>query len=126
MWVKFLPYLAAASLGLWGWGEHQRAERYKADVVREIEACNSSKLSEELEAEILVAAAQKDAHERQIQNMLEIVDRQRRAKEIALEAAELAESRPAKIRTIIERIADEEACISTVVPSELVDSLFND
>ena len=97
----------------------------KQDLAAEIERCNASKLSEELEAERAVSAAQKAAHEHQIREMLEIVDRQRRAKEIAVEAAELAESRPAQIRTIIKRVADEEACIRTVVPAELVDSLFN-
>ncbi len=119
IWVTVGGYVAAAALGAL-WLDARDA------VIEEREWCNTSKAEEVLEAEIAVADAQKAAHEREIQDMLEIVERARRAEAIARDAEELADSRPAKVRTIIERIADEDACISTVVPVDLVNGVFND
>ncbi len=119
MWIKFAPWIACIVLGgLW--------LNARDAIIEEREGCNTSKVEEALEASRVVADAQKAAHEREIQDMLEIVERARRAEAIARDAEELAESRPAKVRTIIERIADEDACISTVMPVDLVDGVFND
>ncbi len=119
MWIKFAPWIACVILGgLW--------LNARDAIIEEREGCNTSKVEEALEASRVVADAQKAAHERELQKALEIVERARRAEAIALDAAELAESRPAKVRTIIERIADEDACISTVVPIDLVNGVFND
>ncbi len=118
MWIKFAPWIACVVLGgLW--------LNARDAIIEEREGCNTSKVEEALEAERAVADAQKSAHDREIQDMLEIVERGRRAEAIALEAAELAESRPAKVRTIIERIADENACISATVPADLIDGVFD-
>ncbi len=119
MWIKFAPWIGCVVLGgLW--------LDARDAIIEEREGCNTSKVEEALEASRVVADAQKAAHELEIQDMLEIVERGRRAEAIALEAAELAESRPAKVRTIIERIADEDACINAVVPVDLVDGVFDD
>ena len=118
MWVKFAPWIACFVLGgLW--------LNARDAVIEEREGCNISKVEEALEASLVVADAQKAAHERELQEAFEIVERARRAEAIAREAAELAESRPEKVRIIIERIADEDACISAVVPTELLDGVFD-
>ena len=119
MWIKFAPWIACAVLGgLW--------LNARDAIIEEREGCNISKVEEALEASLVVADAQKAAHERELQEAFEIVERARRAEAIAREAAELADSRPAKVRTVIKRITDEEACIGTIVPTVLVDSVFND
>ncbi len=119
MWIKFAPWIGCVVLGgLW--------LDARDAIIEEREGCNTSKVEEALEAKTEVATAKQAEHDRQIRELLEIVDRQRRAKEIAVEAAELAESRPAKVQTIIERITDEEACMGAVVPTVLVDGVFDD
>ncbi len=118
MWIKFAPWVACIVLGgLW--------LNARDAIIEEREGCNTSKVEEALEASHVVADAQKAAHEREIQDMLAIVERGRRAEAIALEAAELAESRPEKVRTIIKRVADEDACISAVVHDSVLDCVFD-
>jgi hypothetical protein len=118
--TKFLAgiggYLLAAFL-FWAWING------KEDLAAQREACNtavqaSAKEAERITRETAEAAfqarlAQKDAQLTSERNAREIADRRRQA----------AESRPAEVREVIRRIIDVEACLSTPVPVDILNSL---
>jgi len=93
------------------------------DYASAVESCNASKLLAIAEAERLARETVASAAARKAIQLERQVEAANRAREIAEEAQREAESRPERVRTIIRRVADADACIDTAIPAELADSL---
>ena len=95
----------------------------RENLAAEMERCNADKMAAVAAAEEITRAAQAANYEARLTQLAEIADRERRARELADDAREIAESRPVEVREVIRRVADANACITTVMPTELTDSL---
>jgi flagellar biosynthesis/type III secretory pathway M-ring protein FliF/YscJ len=95
----------------------------KSDIKAEIERCNTEKLAAVAEAESALRDAQIASYEARLAELARMVADEAKAREIAQEAARLAESRPEKVRTVIREVASANACIDTAVPDAVLDSL---
>lgn len=95
----------------------------REDLAAEIERCNTEKLAAVQEATEALRDAQMAQYEARIAELEQMALDERKAREIAQEAARAAESRPEKVRTVIRRVADENACMDTSVPAPVLDEL---
>lgn len=117
--LRFLPYAGwplAAILG-WMWLEARE------DLAAEKERCNADKLSAIVEAEKITREAQERAFGQRIAQLERIADQREVARRIAEEARIEAENRPEKVRTVIERVRLQDACIDTSVHPDLLGCL---
>ncbi len=96
------------------------------DLAQEIEACNTRAMTSIAEAESITRKAVEASLATQIADMASIAAAEMKARQIAEDAREIAESRPPKIRTIIKRIIDEDACLATPVHPTLLECLRTD
>ena len=120
--LRFLPYAGwpLAALLFFMWLNEREA------VIEEREGCNVEHLQAALESEQAARAELVNVHNQEIQGLVEMLERERKATEIAEDAAEIAETRSERVRTVIKRVADEDACINTPVPDAITDSLRRD
>jgi len=93
------------------------------DYASAVESCNSDKLAAVAEAERITRDTIEAAAARNIAAAEQQAEAARRARAIAEEARRQAEARPERVREVIRRVADADACIDTAVHGELVDSL---
>lgn len=132
MWLKLLPYLAIVSLFGWGTIEHQRAERYKADVQTEIGKCNTASVQTALDAEVIAHEATRLNYELLVADLASQAERERESREIAEAAARAAkQGSAARDETItrmmleasIDDIPDSKECLNVFAPESSVDRL---
>jgi hypothetical protein len=118
-YLKLLPWAGwgLAALLFWLW------LGVREDLAAEIERCNSDKLASIAAAEQITREAVSEAAERRLSQLRHQLTLEQNAREVAEETARLAESRPVEVREIIRRVADENLCLDTAVPDELVDAL---
>ncbi len=116
--IAALSSLAAGILGYM----YVQAKQAETEA---IEQCNADKITIALDAEKVTSAAQAKAFEKERAALMSEAATERRAAEIADEARRIAEARPVQVRTIIERIADENVCIDAAVPVDLLDCVFD-
>ena len=95
----------------------------KGDVKAEIERCNTEKMAAVAETEQIVRVAVQEGMQAEIDRLIEQNERADRAREIAEEAARLAEARIPEVREVIREVANENACIDTAIPAAIIDSL---
>jgi hypothetical protein len=95
----------------------------KSDLKAEIESCNTRIAELAVDAEREAGIAREKALQRQIAELEAINTAQTEALGIAAEAASEAARRPERVRTVIKEVASANACIDTVVPAAVVDSL---
>ena len=93
------------------------------DVAREQQLCNAEKLAAVAEAQKTARQAAQDASEQTIAGLVARIERERKAREIAIRAASEAEKRPERVRTVIRRVADANSCIDMPVPVDILDSM---
>lgn len=96
------------------------------DLASEVERCNTDKITSILEAERITRQAQQEAADRTIAELVRKADQAEIAIGIANTARLEAESRPARVRTIIERVADVDACIDSPVHPSILSCLRDD
>lgn len=112
----FLGYGAAALFFLLWLGARD-------EIVEERLACNASKISEALENERAVRAAQNVANEREKERLRKLLENAERAAEIARDAERLANERPERVKIVVRE--SDDACIDEFVPNDVLDSLFD-
>lgn len=116
--LRFLPLagwpLAAIMFGLW--------LSARDEVVQVREQCNTEKLAEALESERVVRAAQDAANERERIRLVNALEAAERATAMERESRELAESRPAEVRTEIREVAGE--CLDQNSPDAALDAIY--
>ena len=93
------------------------------DLAAELERCNADKLAAVVEAEKVAREATEAAMAVRIAELARQAALERSAREIAERARAEAEARPERVRTVIRRVADVDACISADVPRAVIDSL---
>jgi hypothetical protein len=93
------------------------------DLASQREACNTAIQASAAEAEKITREAAKAAFEARLAQKDAQVVSERKAREIADLARQAAESRPERVKTVIRRIIDVEACLRTPVPVDIIDSL---
>jgi len=96
------------------------------ELATEIEACNTRAMEGIAEAERITREATTSALEARLAQLEQISLDARKARDIAVQARIEAESRPEKVRTIVRRVADEDACIDSPVHPDLLGCLRND
>lgn len=119
MLLRLLPYAGWPLAGVLFWFWLGARE----DLAAEIERCNVDKLASIAKAEQVAREATEAAHLRRITELESQAQRERKAREIAEAARIEAENRPVEVRTVIQRIADEHACLTTLIPDAVVDRL---
>jgi hypothetical protein len=95
------------------------------DLARSVEACNRDKMASVAEAEALARRAVSDSLSQRIRQLelnAAVADEARAVAELARIEAE---SRPERVREVVRRVANSDACIDLDIPAELVDSLRN-
>ena len=115
-WMTALGWGAAVGMGFLFVGARE-------ELAAEIERCNTAKLAAVAEAERLVRVAVQAGLQEEIDRLLLQTERAERARQIAQEAARLAEARIPEVREIIREVANEDVCIDTAVPTAVLDSL---
>lgn len=95
----------------------------REDLGEERAQCNADKLAAVAAAEEALRNAQIESYEQRIADLEQIAADETRAREIAVEAARAAESRPERVRTVVREVASENSCIDTAVPDAVLDSL---
>lgn len=92
-------------------------------IIEEREGCNADKLQSVVEAEQILRQAEAKAAGDREADLMQIIERERKAAEIASAAALAAESRPVEVREVIKRVSDANLCLSTAVPDDVLGSL---
>jgi hypothetical protein len=93
------------------------------DVAAEIERCNTDKAEAIARAEEIVREAEREAADAAIADLRQLVVEAEKAREIAAEAARIAESTPERVRTVIREVSNENTCLDMPVPGRVVDGL---
>jgi len=93
------------------------------DLAKAIEQCNTDKMESIAAAGVIVQEATVKGYEARIRQMEETALSAVRARDIAIQARLEAESRPERVRTVIQRVANEDACITTPVHPDLLGCL---
>lgn len=93
------------------------------DLAAEIERCNTDKMSAVAAAERVARDAMAEAMGDALAEREQMLRDAQRAREIAEEAARLAESRVPEVIEVIRESTD--ACITAAVPDDIVDRLRN-
>ena len=93
------------------------------NLAAEVEACNTRAEKAAREAIEATKEAQISAYERQIRQIELLAQNEREARILAEKAAQEAQSRPERVRTVVREVASENVCIDTVVPDAVLDSL---
>lgn len=114
--LKFGPYAAIALL-FWLW------LNARDDVASALEACNTRTAAAIAEAEKVTRETEREAAERQILELRALIESAENAREIAIQAAREAESRPVRVQEVVRRVADENLCIDLPLPAAVLDSL---
>jgi len=94
------------------------------DLASEVEQCNTDKITAVAEAERITRETLEQAHSDALAELARQADRAERARQIAEEAARLAEARPPRVVEVIRESND--ACLDTVIPADITDSLRHD
>ena len=92
-------------------------------IIEEREGCNADKLATVAEAEAEVRRALEEVHSRRIAELARQRDQADRERIAMLERARRAEAKPAEVREVIKRVAVENECIDTAVPTAVLDKL---
>ena len=116
-WYVTAAGYALAALFLWLYIDAQ------SEIKAEIERCNTEKLASVAEAERVARQATQADLQAQIDALVRQSAQADRAREIAEEAARLAESRVPEVREIIREVASDDACIDTAVPDAVLNSM---
>ena len=98
----------------------------KEDLAAEIERANTDKLSAALEAEKITREALSAAEARRVRELAAFAEETAGAIAAAKDALVEAQNRPVQVRTVIERVRDQDACIDTDVHPELLSCLRSD
>lgn len=114
--LKFGPWVALVAMVILYLGKRD-------DLAAQVEACNASKLASVAEARRITQEAQERAFGERIAQLERIADQREVARRIAEEARIEAENRPEKVRTVIERVRLQDACIDTSVHPDLLGCL---
>ncbi len=118
-WKLAAPGYAAAIVLGWLWLEARE------DLASEIERCNADKLSAIVEAEAAARAAVERAFGERIAQLERNATLAEQAREVAEAARIEAENRPPEVREVIRRFIDTDACLTTSIPSDILDGLRN-
>ena len=94
------------------------------ELASEVEQCNTDKIAAVAEAERVTRKMLEQAHQARMDQLARQTAAAERAREIAEEAARLAESRPPRVVEVIRESTD--ACLDTVVDPAVVRSLRGD
>lgn len=119
---KYLPVVSLVLYALW------MTKAYldkRDDLTKAIEQCNTEKLASIAEAERLVRESTQAGLEARIAQIEAVALDAQRARDIAIEARREAENRPERVRTVIQRVRDEDACIDTDLHPDLLVCLRN-
>lgn len=95
----------------------------KADLAAEVEACNTRAETAAREAVEATKEAQIAAYERQIAEISLLHRKEADARLIAEQAAREAQNAPERVRTIVKELKVENACLDSIVPDPILDSL---
>lgn len=93
------------------------------DLAREIERCNTDKMTSIAAAEKLTRETIEAATAKQMADLAALAAKEVVARQIAEDARKLAESRPEKIRIVIQK--SEDGCLLESVPLEILNELRN-
>ena len=94
------------------------------DLASEVEQCNTDKITAVAEAERVTREMLNEVHQNALAELARQTDRAERAREIAEEAARIAESRPPRVVEVIRE--SDDACLDAVIPADITDSLRHD
>lgn len=96
----------------------------KADLAAEVEACNTRAEKAAREAVEATKGAQISAYERQIRQIELLAQNEREARILAEKAAQEAQSRPERVRTVVKTESlDPESCLNEAVSDAILESL---
>ena len=117
--LRLLPFAGwpLAAIVFWLW------LGVRDDLAAEVERCNTDKLTSVLAAERISSQAQREAAKERIIQLTQQVALEKKAAQIANDAAIAAESRPVEVREVIKRVSDANLCLKTDIPADLVDAL---
>ena len=125
MWFRLLPWAGWVLAGLifWFW------LGAKEDLAAEVERCNSDKLSAIAEAENITRLAERKAAQQRLAQVEQVAEKEKQAREIAEDAAELAEAgqvqqqmriRELELEASIDDIPDSNECLNVFVPGRVL------
>lgn len=114
--LRYGPY-AAIAVFFWLWISARE------DLATEIERCETEKAISIAEANRLGREAIQSALETRIAQLEQVAANADRAREIAEQARQEAESRPLRVQEVVRRVADRNACIDLPLPDELAQCL---
>jgi hypothetical protein len=116
VWAGIGGYLLAAFF-VWLWLNG------RDDLASQREACNTAVQASAAQAQKVAREVSQAAFEARLAQKEAQITSERNAREIADRARLAAESRPARVETVIRRIRDANSCLDTIVPAELIDGL---
>jgi hypothetical protein len=90
------------------------------ELAAAIEACNTDKMASIAEAEKITRKATTSALESRIQQLESTALSAQKARDIAVEARIDAENKPERVRTVYQRIIDEDACAAVAFNPDLL------
>ena len=120
-------FVKSWGIALLGWGAAAALMTMyigaKADIKAEIERCNTEKVIAIQEATEALRTVEMASYKARILELEQLALDESNARLIAQQAAIEAQNRPERVRTVIKEVASANACIDTVVPAAVLDSL---
>ena len=93
------------------------------DLAKEIEACNTRVQASIADARQVTLEATERAYKARLDKLAAQAESEAKARTALQQALEVAESRPPVVRTVVREVSKTNACIDTLIPDALVDSL---
>jgi hypothetical protein len=116
VWAGIGGYLLAAFF-VWLWLNG------RDDLASQREACNTAVQASAAQAQKVAREVSKAAFEARLAQKEAQITSERNAREIADRARLAAESRPARVKTVIREVASENSCMDMPIPEPVVERL---